>query len=301
MSENEKPSSGKATKKTAAKKTTAKKPSVKTTKAKAAAEAKAATAAAVASMSSTPEQPVNSTDKKEKKAPAKRKAPAKKMNAVTTAPSESKNEQPAQAPMPSVKPQGVTRISTPPRVKQEQKQAQASQDNKERNSGKDNNREHRNSHSSRNNDNDSPFSQPETVGGDQSNKRNKRRRNRNRKGEPQGSSGSSNNEIRVDHDELVKKAWKIFLGEVNEDGLALMDDSSTREVAKRSFRVAEIFLQEETRRNRNQQQFSPQAPESRNDEIIVPIMEEPTRDQEDSQDDLDDEIRPPLEDDDLLP
>ena len=43
----------------------------------------------------------------------------------------------------------------------------------------------------------------------------------------------------------VQRAWKIFLGEVNEDGLALIDDKDARELARRSLRVAEIFTREE--------------------------------------------------------
>ena len=43
-------------------------------------------------------------------------------------------------------------------------------------------------------------------------------------------------------EEIVRRAWKIYLGEITEEGLALMDDRSAEETAKKAFRVAEIFL-----------------------------------------------------------
>ncbi|MGN0868685.1 MAG: hypothetical protein ACI4O9_04065 [Akkermansia sp.] len=92
------------------------------------------------------------------------------------------------------------------------------------------------------------FATPETVGGEQGggNGRRKRRRNRNRRGEggnaPQGPAP-----VRVDAEELNRRAWKIFLGEVTEEGLALMDDRTASEAARRAFRVAELFLQEAAR------------------------------------------------------
>ncbi len=47
---------------------------------------------------------------------------------------------------------------------------------------------------------------------------------------------------------LQECAWKIFLGEVTEEGLALLDDRSTAEVSRRAFRAAELFLIEAARR-----------------------------------------------------
>ena len=46
----------------------------------------------------------------------------------------------------------------------------------------------------------------------------------------------------VDAEKLTAHAWKIFKGEVTEEGLALMDDSTAAETARRAFRVAELFL-----------------------------------------------------------
>ena len=44
---------------------------------------------------------------------------------------------------------------------------------------------------------------------------------------------------------MAKRAWKIFLGEVGEEGLALIADKDAREMARRSLRVAEIYSREE--------------------------------------------------------
>ena len=93
------------------------------------------------------------------------------------------------------------------------------------------------------------FATPETVGGEQGggNGRRKRRRNRNRRGEGGNNAPQSTAPLRVDAEELNRRAWKIFLGEVTEEGLALMDDRTAAEAARRAFRVAELFLQEAAR------------------------------------------------------
>ena len=96
------------------------------------------------------------------------------------------------------------------------------------------------------------FAVPETVGGNEGgNGRRKRRRNRNRRGngEQQPQQQQQPREPRVAPEALFRCAWKIFLGEVTEEGLALMDDRTAREASARAFRVAEIFLQESGRRN----------------------------------------------------
>ena len=55
---------------------------------------------------------------------------------------------------------------------------------------------------------------------------------------------------KLDSDEVANKAWKIFISEVGEEGLALIDDHDAREISRRCFRLAEIFLEEASRRNR---------------------------------------------------
>ncbi|WP_193211548.1 hypothetical protein [Luteolibacter marinus] len=55
---------------------------------------------------------------------------------------------------------------------------------------------------------------------------------------------------KLDPEEVAKKAWKMFQAEVGEEGLALIDDNDAREVTRRCFRLAEIFLEEAARRSR---------------------------------------------------
>ena len=51
-----------------------------------------------------------------------------------------------------------------------------------------------------------------------------------------------------DPDKVAKNAWKIYLAEVSEEGVALIGDSDARELARRCFRLSEIFLEEAERR-----------------------------------------------------
>lgn len=84
------------------------------------------------------------------------------------------------------------------------------------------------------------YPEPEVVGGHEPlGKTRKRRHNRRHKEE---STSSAQRHPAVDTDELVSRAWKIFKGEVTEEGLALMDDQTAAETARRAFRVAELFL-----------------------------------------------------------
>ncbi len=47
---------------------------------------------------------------------------------------------------------------------------------------------------------------------------------------------------------LTKLAWKIYLSEVSEEGVALIGDSDAKELSRRCFRLAEIFMEEQSRR-----------------------------------------------------
>lgn len=108
------------------------------------------------------------------------------------------------------------------------------------------------------------FATPETVGGESGNGgngRRKRRRNRNRRGGEDRQPQQGGNAPRVDADELYRRAWKIFLGEVTEEGLALMDDRTAQEASRRAFRVAELFLQEAAR-HKPAADAAPEEPES---------------------------------------
>lgn len=51
-----------------------------------------------------------------------------------------------------------------------------------------------------------------------------------------------------DPSKVAKNAWKIFLAEVSEEGVALIADNDARELARRCFRLSEIFLEEEEKR-----------------------------------------------------
>jgi len=53
---------------------------------------------------------------------------------------------------------------------------------------------------------------------------------------------------KLDPEKVAKNAWKIFLAEVSEEGVALIGDNDARELARRCFRLSEIFLEEEDRR-----------------------------------------------------
>jgi len=53
---------------------------------------------------------------------------------------------------------------------------------------------------------------------------------------------------KVDPETLCRKAWKIYLAEVSEEGVALIGDQDARELARRCFRLAEIFIEEQARR-----------------------------------------------------
>lgn len=109
------------------------------------------------------------------------------------------------------------------------------------------------------------FAVPETVGGNEGggNGKNRRKRRRNRRNRDNDNSQQQQAPSpKVDPDELVRRAWKIYLGEVTEEGLALMDDRTAAEASRRAFRVAELFLMEAARYRRPEPRPDlPQAPE----------------------------------------
>ncbi|RYD48367.1 MAG: hypothetical protein EOP85_03680 [Verrucomicrobiaceae bacterium] len=53
---------------------------------------------------------------------------------------------------------------------------------------------------------------------------------------------------RIDPELLTKMAWKIYLAEVSEEGVALIGDNDAKELSRRCFRLAEIFAEEQMRR-----------------------------------------------------
>lgn len=123
---------------------------------------------------------------------------------------------------------------------------------------------------------DAAFAQPETVGGGNDFAANKRkRRRRNKKGNQQTTEeripnfAHENAHRDLDAKKLSARAWKIFLAEVTEEGLALVDDHTAREAARRSFRCAELFMIEEDRRKHHHRHVKPTPPV----ETITPIQE----------------------------
>ena len=53
---------------------------------------------------------------------------------------------------------------------------------------------------------------------------------------------------KIDPEHLAKMAWKIYLAEVSEDGVALIGDNDAKDLSRRCFRLAEIFIEEQQRR-----------------------------------------------------
>ncbi|MBC7979096.1 MAG: hypothetical protein H7Y36_00865 [Armatimonadetes bacterium] len=64
----------------------------------------------------------------------------------------------------------------------------------------------------------------------------------------QNSPPLQSNNRRLEPEKVAKNAWKIYLAEVSEEGVALIGDNDARELARRCFRLSEIFLEEESRR-----------------------------------------------------
>ena len=53
---------------------------------------------------------------------------------------------------------------------------------------------------------------------------------------------------RFDPELISKLALKIYLAEVSEEGVALIGDNDAKELSRRCFRLAEIFIEEQSRR-----------------------------------------------------
>jgi hypothetical protein len=94
----------------------------------------------------------------------------------------------------------------------------------------------------------------EPPGSDEKGGGNKRRRRRRKKGgqsedsERDEAQGGNAGRSGVDPGKVARKAWRIYLAEVSEEGLALISDQDAKELTRRSFRLAEVFLEEAARR-----------------------------------------------------
>ncbi len=159
-----------------------------------------------------------------------------------------KAAKPAQSEPAAPAPAAPQAPAVPQETRAPQPQSQREQrDNREQREPRDNNRDSRELEPA------PGFAAPETVGGNEGGnnggRRNKRRRNKRRGNDAQQQPQPQQNP-RIDPAELVRRAWKIYLGEVTEEGLALMDDRTAAEASRRAFRVAEIFLIEAARHQR---------------------------------------------------
>ena len=241
-----------AAKKTAARKTTAKK-TASTTKKAAAAEKKAVADAASVEAPKTKIKTVESAPKTKKA--ADEKAPVSEtVVAPSEAPAPSAPVEKEMMPEAPQKPQAAA----PVKVKRESFRPNRNAEQQER-------------HEQHGGD---VFAQPETVGGASEGPFNKRkRRRRNKKGggsedrQPMQDAASLK---QLDCKKVASRAWKMFLAEVSEEGLALMDDQTAREAARRAFRCAEFFMMEEARRKHAQkaalqQQEKTSSPEEERD------------------------------------
>ncbi|WP_302016187.1 hypothetical protein [uncultured Akkermansia sp.] len=228
-----------AAKKTAVRRTAAKK-TASTTKKAAEGEKKPAADAAPVEAPTTKIKTVKSATKttgrtktaKTAKKAADKKVPAAEQAApsVTAAPAAPVEKAPA--PESSPKPQA----SAPVKVKRESFRPNRNPEQQER-------------HEQHGGD---VFAQPETVGGASEVSFNKRkRRRRNKKGSGSDDRQPMQDSVsykQLDGKKVAARAWKMFLAEVSEEGLALMDDQTAREAARRAFRCAEFFMMEECRR-----------------------------------------------------
>jgi hypothetical protein len=119
-------------------------------------------------------------------------------------------------------------------------------------------------------DNDWPDPEPASTGGQAGGGEGSKRKRRRKKGKggsqqqsfPQGPENESSGEsaeaprppqqhaprVKVDPELLAKFAWKIYLAEVSEEGVALIGDNDAKDLSRRCFRLAEIFLEEQSRR-----------------------------------------------------
>lgn len=90
----------------------------------------------------------------------------------------------------------------------------------------------------------------ENSSGDDGGERNE---GRNRRGRNRRGSGSRDREENapkrsaVDKDEAAAKAWEIYQGELEEEGVSLVDPRRAREVARRCLELATIFCEERDR------------------------------------------------------
>ena len=67
-------------------------------------------------------------------------------------------------------------------------------------------------------------------------------------GPPNHAPQQGQNRPKIDPELLTKMARKIYLAEVSEEGVALIGDNDAKDLSRRCFRLAEIFIEEQSRR-----------------------------------------------------
>jgi hypothetical protein len=72
--------------------------------------------------------------------------------------------------------------------------------------------------------------------------------NQNQNPNPQPQPQHAPQRPKIDPEKLTKMAWKIYLAEVSEEGVALIGDNDAKDLSRRCFRLAEIFIEEQSRR-----------------------------------------------------
>ena len=245
-----------AAQKPATRKTAARKAAAPAKKTAAKAEEKPADAASVEAPK-TKIKTVKSAAKtaaRTKTVKAAKKTAVKESPAAEAAPAPAKTQESASPSSPQIEKNAVSEpvkqpeSGSPVKVKRESYRPNRNQDQQER-------------HEQHGNES---FAQPETVGGGSDTPFNKRkRRRRNKKGnggadDRQPAMQDTASLKNLDGKKVAARAWKMFLAEVSEEGLALMDDQTAREAARRAFRCAEFFMMEESRRKQSLKAVSQQ-------------------------------------------
>ena len=97
-----------------------------------------------------------------------------------------------------------------------------------------------------------PFEEFSETPSEPTNKNSRRRRGKSNstpREEPSSTPEQSHpSRNKADSGKIAKNAWKIFLSEVSEEGVALISDNDARDLARRCFRLSELFLDEASRR-----------------------------------------------------
>jgi hypothetical protein len=107
----------------------------------------------------------------------------------------------------------------------------------------------------------------------------RRREEENRRRQQEQARREAEDRARMPMDDLCKKAWDIYLAEVSEEGVELFPDNDARELARRSFRLAEIFVLEELRVRRPPPLRDPRPPQNGQQDAVpasdTPVGEAP--------------------------